>query len=209
MNIAVIAANGRLGRAFVAEALAAGHTVTAGIRNKHAFQPHDRLKVMICDATDVTRLRQLLEGQDAVASAIGHVKGSKADVQTVATKALVAAMNELSLRRFVTVTGTGVRVSGDRIPLIDRVANFAIGRIDPQRIRDGKNHAKVLQESDLEWTLVRVLKLQNTAAKPFVLTPHGPTKVFVSRTETAKAMLQVLEQGTFVRQSPILSKKNA
>lgn len=206
MNIAVIAANGRLGRAFVNEALAAGHIVRAGVRGENHFEPHANLTIVSCDATDVDGLKALIDGQDAVVSTIGHVKGSKADVQTIATKAIIEAMNLAVQRRFVTVTGTGVRFPGDKVTLLDRFLNLGIGIIDPARIKDGQSHTKILQSSTLAWTLIRVLKLQNTRSKPFTLTLHGPTKLFVGRVEVARAILQVIEQHAFIQESPIISK---
>lgn len=76
--------------------------------------------------------------------------------------------------------------------------------IDPERINDGKRHVEVLRASDLNWTVIRVLKLQNVAPKPFALSEHGPTKLYVGRKEVAQAVLQVLEQSSFLAQAPII-----
>lgn len=205
MNIAVIAANGRLGQKFVEEALAKGHSVRAGVRGDNHLVPHEKLTVVPCDATNSDEVANLLAGQDIVVSCIGHVKGSAADVQTSATKVIVQVMNNLGLKRFVTVTGTGVRFPGDKISLVDRVLNVAVSAIDPDRVNDGLEHTKVLQASGLDWTLIRVLKLQNVSSSPFLLTLNGPTKWYVGRKEVAKAMLEVIEHSTFVKQAPIIS----
>jgi len=206
MKIAVIAANGRSGQAFVEAALAAGHMVRAGVRGKSHLQPHTNLTVVECDATDAVQLRNLLAGQDAVASFIGHVKGSAPDVQTSAIQKVVAAMSELGVKRIVSLTGTGVRFPGDNISLVDRFLNLSIGIIDPARVKDGKNHVDVLKASGLDWTVIRVLKLQNTPPRPFALSEHGPTRWYVSRQEVAQAVLQVLEQHSFIKQAPIIGK---
>lgn len=206
MNIAVIAANGRSGRAFVAQALAAGHTVRAGVFGGE-LAPAPKLSVMPCDATDKHALTQLLRGQDAVVSFIGHVKGSPPHVQTEAMRTLTAVMQTLGMRRVISLTGTGVRYAGDTIPLIDRILNLSIGIIDPARVADGREHVRVLEESGLDWTVIRVLKLQNVRPKPFVLTLHGPTKWYVGREEVAQAVLQALQENTFVQQAPIISKQ--
>ena len=205
MKIAVIAANGRLGRAFVIQALKAGHQVRAGVRGATQLPAHENLEVLRCDATKPDEIRRLLSGQEVVVSAIGHVKGSPATVQTQATRVIVQGMHELGITRFVDVTGTGVRFPGDKIPLIDRVLNWGVGLIDPARVRDGIEHVKVLQESDIQWTVLRVLKLQNIQPQPYVLTEHGPTKYFVGREEVARAMLEVIQKGTFIQQAPIIS----
>ncbi|MBN9397597.1 NAD(P)H-binding protein [Candidatus Saccharibacteria bacterium] len=206
MNIAVIAANGRSGKAFVAEALAAGHSVKAGVHGSSDLQPHEQLAVVPCDATKEEDLRMLLEGQDAAVSFIGHVKGSPANVQTDAMNVLVRVMETLGIKRVVSLTGTGVRFPGDKISLVDRFLNFGVSVVDPARVNDGRDHVEVLKQSNLDWTVLRVLKLENITPMPFTLREHGPTKWVVSRQDVAKAVLQVLEEASFIRQAPILSR---
>jgi putative NADH-flavin reductase len=206
MKIAVIAASGRTGKVFVEAALAAGHEIRGGVHSKSSLKPHSRLTIVTCDATNEADLRNLLSGQEAVASFIGHVKNSVPNVQTTAIQKLIDVMDELGMKRVISVTGTGARFPGDAITSIDRLLNFGIGFIDPARIHDGKNHVEALKQSSLEWTIIRVLKLQNTSPKPFQLREHGPTKLFTSRQEVAQAVLEVLQQHTFVRQAPIIGK---
>ena len=206
MNIAVIAANGRLGKAFVETALAAGHSVKAGTRGQAHFEDNPHLTVIACDATNFYEVKALIEGQDVVVSCIGHVKNSLPNVQTLATKTIVRAMKELDIKRFVTLTGTGVREPGDHIPLLDRFLNFAIEMIDTPRITDGRQHVAVLEKSDLDWTIIRVLKLQFENNRPFKLKENGPTLPFVSRQEAARAMLEVIENYSFIRQLPIIGR---
>lgn len=204
MRIAVIAANGRLGKAFVEAALKAGHSVRGGVRGMNTLATHPNLEVVACDATNADELRVLLAGQEVVVSAIGHVKGSAPDVQTVATQVIVDVMTELGIKRYVDVTGTGVRFAGDKITLIDRFLNMGVGIVDPSRVKDGIDHQEVLKSSGLDWTTIRVLKLQNVPPKPFTLRLHGPTKVFVGREEVAGAMLEVVEGGGFLREAPMV-----
>lgn len=206
MNIAVVAANGRSGQAFIEAALAAGHTVRAGVHGKSHLKPHPQLTIVECDATNRHQLQNLLAGQQAVASFIGHIKGSESHVQTIAIQTIIDVMGELGTKRLVSLTGTGVRMPGDKISLIDRLLNISIGIIDPARVKDGKDHVAALQSSALDWTVIRVLKLQNVPARPFTLREHGPTKWYVGRQEVAQAVLQVLEQHSFIRQAPIICK---
>ncbi len=205
MKIAVIAANGRSGQVFVERALAEGHEVRGGVLGHGYLPEHDRLTLIHCDATQPDDLRKLFTDQDAVVSLIGHTKDSLPEVQTKAMQKAVAVMDELGLKRLVSLTGTGVRFPDDKITLVDRVLTFGVRLVDPARLKDGRNHVKVLQESDLDWTVIRVLKLQNVSPKPFRLTEHGPTKGYVSREEVAGAILEVLGQHSFIKQSPIIS----
>ena len=207
MKIAVIAANGRTGRIFLDYALARGHELNAGVHNKNNILGSEKLHIINCDATNKEELRNLLKGQDAVVSFIGHVKGSRPWVQSESMKALVEVMNDLKIKRLVSLTGTGVREHGDKITLIDRFLNIGIKIIDPKRINDGIKHAKILKASSLDWTIQRVTKLQNTTPRPFILKEHGPSKFYVSREDVARAALEVLEDNSFIKMLPILSKR--
>jgi len=189
----------------VAQALAHGHTIHAGFRGTET-PAAPGLTAMACDATNIQDVRQLIAGCDAVVSVIGHIKGSPPRVQTEAMHALCAAMEQEGVRRLVSLTGTGVRQPGDTIPLADRLLNLLVSIVDPARVRDGRDHVAVLEASDLEWTVVRVLKLQQRSSGPVVLSAHGPTRLFVSRDAVATAILDVLEAHSFIRQMPILSR---
>lgn len=205
MKIAVIAANGRSGTYFVNAALQAGHSIKAGVLGKHSFTEHQNLTIQQCDATEAGDVLQLLMGCDAVVSLIGHTKKSDPHVQTIAMQNILQTMQDIDMRRVISLTGTGVRLTGDVVTSMDKILNFAVGVVDPKRIADGKQHALLLMHSQTDWTLLRVLKLQNTAPSPFILTPNGPTKTYVSRGDVAAAILQVLEQKSFIRQAPMLS----
>jgi hypothetical protein len=207
MNIAVVGAGGRSGQAFVSIALAAGHTIRAGVTRNDPFTPAPGLTVMHCDGTNLTDVTSLIDGQDAVVSLVGHTKGSQPHVQTVVIQTIIQAMKHKLVRRLISLTGTGVRFDGDIIPLIDRFMNFAVGVVDPDRINDGKDHVDAIKLSDTDWTIIRVLKLQNVQLKDYLLTKNGPTKIIVGREEVAHAMIDVLENQSFIRQAPMISQK--
>jgi putative NADH-flavin reductase len=204
MHIAVIGANGRSGQVFVARALEGGHTVRAGVRGESRLPAHPNLTVQECDATNIPQIEQLTQECDAVVTLIGHIKNSPPTVQTEAMQKLVQAMQRNNKTRLVSLTGTGVRFPRDVITLIDRFLNIGVSLIDPNRVRDGITASDVLRKSDLDWTLIRVLKLTEGKPSDFHLKEHGPAKSFVSRTEVAQAILQVLEDGAWLRAAPIV-----
>jgi putative NADH-flavin reductase len=206
MKIAVIAAGGKSGKAFVVSALAAGHHVTAGVHHITNLPSHPNLSVQVCDASKPDDVRKLLANQDAVISFIGHVRGAAPNIQSVATANLIKVMGNIKMRRIISLTGTGVRLPGDSISFMDRLLNASIGLIDPKRIHDSIQHVELLKNSELDWTLIRVLKLTNGAEQLFSLDEHGPVQWLTSRKTVAKATLQVLEQRTFIKQAPMITR---
>jgi putative NADH-flavin reductase len=205
MNITVFAANGRSGKAFVYAALEAGHTVVAAVHGSNPFEQHSRLKVVTCDVTNEQQVADALIDVEAVVSFVGHVRGSSYKLQTVGIETIIKTMQAAKIRRLISLTGTGVRYEGDTVSFLDTVLNLSIRLIDPKRISDGIAHAEVLRAADLDWTLLRVLKLTNGPTGPYVLTPHGPAKVLVSRKTVAKAVLELFEKQEFIREAPVIS----
>ncbi|HEX7633550.1 MAG TPA: NAD(P)H-binding protein [Candidatus Saccharimonadales bacterium] len=206
MTIAVIAANGRTGQAFVHRAVNAGYKVHAGIHSHNTLASHPNLVVMQCDGTQEDQVRALLNGADVVVSLIGHVRHSPKRVQTETIRNVIKVMQENGSTRLVSLTGTGVRFPGDKVSLRDRFLNALLHIVQPPRVKDGIEHAKLIQASGLEWTILRVLRLQNRTPKPYVLLEHGPTKASVSREEVAVALMQILEQHSFVQQAPMIGR---
>lgn len=206
MKIAVVAAGGRSGRALVTEALKTDYKVRAGVRSNSFFEPNKNLTIVKCDANNKQDVVKLINGCDAVISLIGHVKGSTTDIQTRAAELLVEAMREQKISRLISLTGTGVRTPGDKITLLDRLLNLGVLVIDPARVKDGNNHFEIIKNSGLDWTVIRVLKLQNTKPKRYRLSVNGPSKLVVSRGEVAKAIMKLLKTNKYIRQSPIISK---
>ena len=207
MIIAVIAANGRSGNAFVLQALAAGHTIRAGVRGQSFLPTHPNLITIECDATNPEQVRALIRGSEAVASFIDHVPKSPAMVQTDAMKVLVQVMSEVGLKRMISLTGTGARFLGDTPSLIDRILNIMVTLIDSARMSDGKAHMEVLRASNLDWSIVRVLKLSKGKhnGHRVRLSATGPAELLTPRDRVAAAVLQLLETGEFVHQAPIIT----
>lgn len=206
MNIAVIAASGRSGQAFVHEALAAGHTINAGIRGDNPFEQHENLKTFQCDATDIAQVTALVERCDAVVSLIGHIKGSDPFVQTTASKTIIRAMEVAGIKRVVSLTGVGVSARNGKhkniIDLISRVSD----QLGVKRFKDGIAHAEAYEASTLDWTIVQVLLLTNGEPGTFKLRNGGMPKAPTPRREVARAILQVLEREAFIREYPVVGR---
>jgi len=73
MRVLVIGATGGTGRQLVQRALAAGHQVTAFVRNPAKLQiEHPNLRVAKGNVLDYATVESAMRGQEAVLSALGH-----------------------------------------------------------------------------------------------------------------------------------------
>jgi putative NADH-flavin reductase len=207
VNIAVIGANGKSGNACVQALVKAGHHVRAGVHYRsNRLDVSDTVSIHRVDATHPDEVYELIKNCDAIICLIGHVRGSPPRVQTDALHVIIQQMNRAGVKRLISLTGTGVRIPGDTPSFIDLLLNKLLQVMAPNRINDGKEHAELIQKSELEWTILRVLALNDRPANRYTLTPHGPAKLLTSRGEVADAIVNIVQRHEHLQECPVISK---
>jgi len=208
MKVIIFGAAGRTGIELVHCARGHGFEVVAfayRARSNLCF-PVD-VAVKQGNALDYDSVRKAIRGSDAVISVLGHVKGSDPFMQTKGMVNIAKAMEETGIKRLLSLTGTGVRVKGDTPSISDRVLNLLVGMVDPERINDGVEHIQVLRKSNLDWTVVRVLKLGNSNRKinKYKLTAGGPAELLTSRKKAARVLVDLVNNKEYAGRLPIIS----
>jgi len=208
MKLAIFGASGRTGRPLVEQALAAGHAVTALVRTPSSFPiKNDRLNVIQGSVEDAAKVEEVVAGADAVLSVLGHTKTSSKDVLTVGTRNIVNAMNKHGVRRLINLTGAGVRDPQDQPKLVDKVFGFALGRLQPDLLRDSENHVTLIKSSDLDWIVVRGPRLTEgpRTGKYRVGYIGKDSGTQASRADIADFMLKQVGDNTYLRKLPVVS----
>lgn len=208
MKLAVFGATGRTGKPLVAAALERGHEVRALARDPAKLDvSQDNLLVIRGDALNAADVAETVAGCDAVLSVLGQTKGSPKDLQTTATRHIVAAMKTHGVTRVISLTGAGVRDPNDAPKLIDRVFGLLLATVARSVIRDADAHAEVLRQSGLEWTLVRGPRLtegpRTGSYKVGYVGKDSGTQA--SRADVADFMLSQLDDDTWIRKAPMVS----
>ncbi len=208
MKLAVFGASGRTGRPLVQQALDAGHDVTALVRTPATFPlKHDRLTVVQGDAMNATDVDEIVQGADAVLSTLGQGKNSPKDLQTVATKNIVAAMEKYGISRIVSLTLAGFDAPQDKPKFINHVIRFVIKTMQGTVLADAEQHAKVLQDSNLDWVIVRgpILTEGSYTGKYRVGWIGINTGTRISRADVADFMLKQVTDNSYVHKAPMVS----
>ena len=113
-------------------------------------------------------------------------------------------MRERGPRRFVGVSGAGVDVPGDEKATRDRVISGLIMRLGGEAVKDKPAEYAVWSGSDLDWTLVLPPRLNDEPGTGAV--EHDPRRstksTKLSRADLAAFLLDVAEQGLYVRAAP-------
>jgi len=210
MDILVIGASRGIGLEAVRQALERGHQVRAFARSAQSIAiESERLEKRTGDATRPDDVKAALEGVDAVIFALGVPKKLSTLMRPIhlfseATDVLIAAMQETGVRRLLAVTGFGTGDSYSRLSSAERVGFQAImGRA----YEDKNRQERLVTETDLDWTLVRpgFLTSNRMTGRYQVLTePSSWRNGMISRADVAHFMIHAAEDGTFIREAPVL-----
>jgi nucleoside-diphosphate-sugar epimerase len=208
MKILILGATGATGRQLVEQALAAGHDVTALVRDPKAIEvAHAKLKVVKGRATDASDVANVVAGQDAVLSALGP-RSKNDPICAEAARAVVDAMKQHGAKQLVWLSAGGV---GDSAPQLIR-ESFIFGRIImPLFLRKPyANHARaeaIVCTSEL-WTVVRPVQLvDKPTGGTITAVPIGDAVVSglkIARRDVAAFMLEELATRAHVGTMPIL-----
>jgi len=208
MTVTVFGANGRTGRRLLRRLRERGHEVRAAVRDPRKLGADDgTLRVVTADVLDPEAVAAAVVGADAVVSVIGHTRGTPPDMQTRGMGSIIAAMQEHGIRRLIALTGSGVRFPGDRPVPADRLLTRMLGYLAPDRLADGERYARIIAESDLDWTIVRAPLLHEfTFRRPYRIGPAGPeTGMTCSRENIARFIAAELEGPRHIGRAPVVT----
>jgi len=204
----LLGATGGTGRQVLAQALEAGASVTAVVRNPERLSATS-VSARIVEG-DIVREPSLLDdsliGQDAVISTLGVGKSFKpAGLIACVAPAIVAAMQRRSVQRLVFTSAFGVGPTWSDTPLIPRMFMRTLLR----KIYSDKAAGEVaIRNSSLDWTLVYPTGLTNgPRTSTFRMGEHLPLSGFprISRADVAEALLKLLDDPSSIGKSILVS----
>lgn len=207
-KVVVFGADGRTGRPVVQELVDKSYEVIASVyvKPKDTIFP-EGVTVEVGDVLDSDYVEGVVSNADVVISVVGHIKGGDPRMQTKGAKNIVEAMRKHGVRRILSLTGTGVKQYEDKFSVIDWFLNLLVRKVDPERIKDGIEHAKILEGSGLEWTILRILKLTKGSfrSKSYKLTIGGPVEFSTSRKKVAHILVDLIDKEEWYRKMPVSS----
>jgi uncharacterized protein YbjT (DUF2867 family) len=106
LTIAVLGGTGNLGKQFVQQVLAEGHSVRALARTPAKLEPDERLEAVAGDATRAEDVARVVAGADVVVSCLGNA-GKLRVMDIAATHILAAAAAQPSPPRCVFISSVG------------------------------------------------------------------------------------------------------
>jgi len=204
MKLTIFGATGAVGTILTERALAAGHEVTAVVRDpaRLSLPAQPRLRVITADVMDPASITPAVEGTDAVVSAVGPRASGPTAVIRDSVRSIILAMNKTGTRRFVEVSGSVVADEGESVYMRYLLKPLARRTFLRHVNADMKAGEDEIRASDLDWTIVRPPALTAKPARGRYRTaidknlPHG---FQVTRADLAACLLALINDPATVR----------
>ncbi|MEV6770496.1 SDR family oxidoreductase [Nocardia sp. NPDC051030] len=206
MRIAIFGATGTIGRQVVAQALEAGHEVTA-LTRAAANMPiqHERLRLIVGDVLDPGVVERTVSGQDAVIVTLGA--GRKGIVRAEGTRTVMEAMQRTGVKRLIVQSTLGVGDSRANLNFLWKYVFF--GMLLRQAYADHVVQEDYVKASNLDWTIVRPSAFTDGPATGKFQRNVAPDakglSLKIARADIAAFILEQLTDTTYLRRTPGIS----
>lgn len=217
MKLTIVAATGGIGRHVLDQALAAGHDVTAVVRNPASLPAGVRAVVADLSTARPADLEPAVAGADAVLSGLGP-RGPRSPqaITSRGTRAVVEAMTAAGTRRLVVVSAAPIgpipsphrphppkHDPGDGFLMRHLLSRFAVAMFR-EHYEDLALTEDIVRESGLDWTIVRPPRLTDKPTTGRYRTAYGRNirgGLTVPRGDVAHHMLDLLDRPESIHQT--------
>jgi uncharacterized protein YbjT (DUF2867 family) len=211
LQVTVFGATGKIGRHVVDQLLAAGHTVTAYVRDPSKLpttQPN--LTVIQGALDDEAGIGRAVEGADAVISALGPSlkRGATGTPVTNGTRTIVAAMQAAGAHRFIGLATPSIPDPRDRPTLKGKVLPVLARLALPNALTELNGMSDAVTSSELDWTIARITSPNDQPATGTIRSGFlGRDKVgsAMTRADIASFLISQLTDDTYHRAAPAIS----
>lgn len=190
MRIAIFGASGRTGILTVYQALDKGFEVNAFARvAQNVTIHHPKIRVIEGDIIDFGKVKEAVEGSDAVIVALGQ-KGNKPETTlSEGTANIIKAMKETGVKRLIVMSSAGI-LGNDTHPIFGMlIVPLLLNNV----FRDKKRQMEMIRESGLEWIIIRPPRLTDSPkTNKYQITEGRPGTRSVPRADVADFMLKLL-----------------
>jgi putative NADH-flavin reductase len=216
MKILLLGATGRTGKVILQKAINDGYEVRAIVRDKSKL---DGANADIIEGTPYDRdaVMSAVKGCDAVISTLNVSRTSDSpwaklrspkDLISRSVQNAVEGMKENDVKRIIVLSTLGAGDSKDRMP---KLFNLFISLSNLKyAFRDHTRQEEILEQSDRDWTVIRLPMLTADAGENEVLVNMGDgTRLNrkVNRETVARFILNILNEEKYFKKKIAISNK--
>lgn len=207
MKVIVVGATGTIGRLAVHEMLAAGHKVTAFCRTPQSLEiEHSNLTQYPGDVLVQEDIDQAVAGQDAVIVALGN-SSLVSPIRSEGTANVISAMQKAGVSRLICQSTLGAQESWSNLNFFWKRIMF--GGLLRVVFRDHERQERLVEDSGLNWTIVRPGAFTDGPATGRFKEAFPPTlrglKLKIARSDVAQFLTRQLTDVQYVNRAVAIS----
>ena len=217
MEVLLIGANKGLGYQVLKELLSKKITVNCLIRRKGLINFESKyLNIFYGDATNLSDLKKSIGNSECIISTINvqrknifpwsRLTNSKTTISDFAKNSII--VSEDKINRIITISAWGVGESMEKIPklfkFLIKFSNLKYPYIDHDI------HEKVIENSNLNWTIIRPTALTNETKYHDIEEFKGKrkiNKITIGRKSLAKYVVKIIDDKYFYKKKITVSRK--
>ena len=217
MEVLLIGANRGLGYQVLKELLSKKITVNCLIRKKGLINFESKhLNIFYGDSTNLSDLKKSIGNSECIISTINvqrknifpwsRLTNSKTTISDFAKNSIIASEDKIN--RIITISAWGVGESSEKIPklfkFLIKFSNLKYPYIDHDI------HEKVIENSNLNWTIIRPTALTNETKYHDIEEFKGKrkiNKITIGRKSLAKYVVKIIGDKYFYRKKITVSRK--
>lgn len=208
MHVTVFGANGKVGSQVTQILLERGCTVTAFVHGNSSLSPHPRLHILQGDVKNKNDVFLALEKATHIISTLGSWGTSSKDILSEGMKAIIPTAEQKKDIRIVSLTGADAWLDGEKRSLISKLMRCVLLVTGKKILEDAEKHLRLLQNSQLNWTVLRSPIMTNKKSESFILTETYPLpwkKIYRHHVATALVDIALSSDCTWSKKAPYIS----
>lgn len=208
MKITLLGASEKIGSELLELALQNGHDVVAYVPDSTKIKvSHPHLTTVEGELSNIPRLKSVIENSEVVVSTLAppHKRTYQYLPIYEGHKAIMSLMKWNGVKRFITIGTPSIKFKQDKTSMTTTIPGLLARFVYPKPYKEVVSIGEVVQESDLDWTVVRVVAPVDKPTKPAKVTFGEKSIHFsISRKRIAEFILNEIGQGQYIRSMPII-----
>ena len=206
-KIAIIGGTGTVGRHIAKRAIQQGYQVRMLVRNpERVSYKHDKIEFVQGKIQEIDNIRELLSDCKVVINTFGQPTKEK-PIYSQVTKNILGVMTELTITRYIGVSGGSLTISGDNKRMLNRFGAKLFELIFPVMMEDKKAEWELLsKDKHIQWTLIRFPFVKDTLKTKKIkesLTDMPGTKI--TNRDIATFIMEHVENTKYIHKAPFIS----
>jgi nucleoside-diphosphate-sugar epimerase len=214
MNVTVFGATGVVGSHVVDQLRSRGHQVTAYVRNPGkvpaTWGADEDITVVVGELSDAEAVDRVVQGADAVVSALGPSLNRKATGLPLVegTRNIVTAMQRHGVRRYIGNGTPSVLDPREHPTWQTRVSTFMAKTFLRRAYQELVGMSEIVMTSGLDWTIVRFLAPKDGPARRHLregFYGHDKLGFNVTRADIAAFTAAQVDESRYIGAAPAIS----